>query len=97
MFVALSGVVLLVCSCWGQTVENRSRQAGGQERLVASFASGKATHSDFKRVWKFVIGPSPKWREIPWIPSLWQGVKVSQASNKPIFIWAMNGDPLGCV
>lgn len=98
LLVALSGWVLLACSCLGQTAESRSGTLSNERKQVlAAYHSRAASYSDFKRAWKFVIGPPPKWREIPWVPGLWQGIEASQAKNKPIFLWAMNGDPLGCV
>lgn len=38
-----------------------------------------------------------KWTEIEWEPDLWKGRQKAAELNKPIFIWAMNGNPLGCV
>lgn len=98
--LGLFGFAFLVCCCLthtsanelGAQVQNRSAS------VVQAYRSGIKTHSDFKLVGKFVKGAkSDKWRTIPWIPSLWDGVEASQARNKPMFIWAMNGDPLGCV
>ena len=98
LLVALSGFVFLACSCFGQTVQRRSGTRSDQrQQVLAAYHSGAASYSDFKRIQKFVIGPAQKWRKIPWVADLWQGVEDSQAQNKPMFIWAMNGDPLGCV
>lgn len=36
------------------------------------------------------------WRQIPWTISLLDGQRKAVAENKPIFIWAMDGHPLGC-
>ena len=38
-----------------------------------------------------------KWRETAWIPGILEGITLAQQKQKPIFLWAMNGDPLGCV
>lgn len=38
-----------------------------------------------------------RWVEIPWIGNLWEGRQQAAAQQKPMFIWAMNGHPLGCV
>ena len=38
-----------------------------------------------------------KWASIPWQTDLWEARKLAAAENKPIFLWAMNGNPLGCV
>ena len=36
------------------------------------------------------------WRTIPWKTSLLAAQKSAALENKPIFIWAMDGHPLGC-
>ena len=45
------------------------------------------------------VRPKPeesKWLEIPWQTDLWDGRRLAMAEGKPIFLWAMNGNPLGC-
>ncbi len=39
---------------------------------------------------------SALWRSIPWKISLLDAQHAAAAENKPIFIWAMDGHPLGC-
>jgi hypothetical protein len=36
------------------------------------------------------------WRQIPWKISLLEAQNIAAKSEKPIFIWAMDGHPLGC-
>lgn len=36
------------------------------------------------------------WRSIPWQIDLLEAQRMSAAAQKPIFIWAMDGHPLGC-
>lgn len=36
------------------------------------------------------------WRTIPWTTSLLVAQHEAVAAQKPIFIWAMDGHPLGC-
>lgn len=38
-----------------------------------------------------------KWLEIDWRIDLWQARKESAKSGKPIYLWEMDGHPLGCV
>ena len=38
-----------------------------------------------------------KWNEIPWLSNLWQARKQAAAEGKPILLWEMDGNPLGCV
>jgi len=37
------------------------------------------------------------WRSIPWKTSLLDAQATAAKERKPIFIWAMDGHPLGCV
>ena len=36
-----------------------------------------------------------RWLQIPWRLNLVQARKDAQASGKPMFLWVMNGNPLG--
>lgn len=38
-----------------------------------------------------------KWASIPWQTDLWEARRLAGEQRKPIFMWAMNGNPLGCV
>ncbi len=40
--------------------------------------------------------PDEAWRTIPWKTDLLEAQRLSLAESKPIFIWAMDGHPLGC-
>lgn len=37
-----------------------------------------------------------KWARIPWLTSLWEARKRAAAEGKPILLWEMDGNPLGC-
>lgn len=37
------------------------------------------------------------WRTIPWETSVLAAQRAAVERGKPIFIWAMDGHPLGCV
>ncbi|HWG41965.1 MAG TPA: hypothetical protein VN688_04205 [Gemmataceae bacterium] len=46
-----------------------------------------------------LIKPSAKedrWNRIPWQSSLWEARRQAAAKGKPIFLWEMDGHPLGC-
>jgi hypothetical protein len=46
------------------------------------------------------IRPRPeelRWMEIPWEVDLWTARRLAAKVGKPILMWAMNGNPLGCV
>ena len=36
------------------------------------------------------------WRKIPWTTSLVEAQNQAAREKKPIFIWSMDGNPLGC-
>jgi len=45
------------------------------------------------------IHPRPeetKWQEIKWFATLVQAREEAARVNKPIFMWSMDGHPLGC-
>ncbi len=45
------------------------------------------------------IKPKPeesKWLSIPWETSLWTARQKAAAEGKPILLWEMDGNPLGC-
>ena len=37
-----------------------------------------------------------KWLQIPWRTNLWQARIDAAATGKPIYLWEMDGHPLGC-
>ena len=37
-----------------------------------------------------------RWMQIPWRTNLMAARAESLASGKPMFLWVMNGSPLGC-
>jgi len=46
-----------------------------------------------------LIKPRPgedKWAEIPWMASLWEARQRAATLGKPILLWEMDGNPLGC-
>jgi hypothetical protein len=48
---------------------------------------------------QLLIKPTAKedrWNRIPWMTSLWEARRLAAAKGKPIFLWEMDGHPLGC-
>ncbi len=37
------------------------------------------------------------WLEIPWQTDLWAARQQAATEGKPLFLWEMDGHPLGCV
>jgi hypothetical protein len=40
--------------------------------------------------------PGAPWRSIPWRINLLEAQREAAAQHKPLFVWAMDGHPLGC-
>lgn len=40
--------------------------------------------------------PDEPWRTIPWQTDLLAAQRLALEQDKPLFIWAMDGHPLGC-
>ena len=66
-----------------------SRSAGG--------LAAELNESEFRRLHQ-QLQPSPDepWRSIPWKIALLDAQQTAARQRKPIFIWAMDGHPLGC-
>ena len=37
-----------------------------------------------------------RWQAIPWQTDIREACRLAAEQRKPIFLWAMNGNPLGC-
>ena len=56
------------------------------------------TGERFRAVSRY-IQPGPeesRWRDIPWQTDLRDACRIAAETGKPIFLLAMNGNPLGC-
>ncbi len=64
--------------------------------LLVTSALG-LTESEFQKLHR-ELQPNPKatWRTIPWKTSVLDAQAAAAREGKPIFIWAMDGHPLGC-
>jgi hypothetical protein len=67
--------------------------------FVARSDSGPAPRADQFDQLQALIKPHPgedKWAEIPWTTDLWDARKRANDLGKPILLWEMDGNPLGC-
>ena len=66
--------------------------------VVHTRASEPLTDAKFQQLHAKIVGSTKaeKWAEIPWLTDLWEARKLAAREGKPIFMWAMNGHPLGC-
>lgn len=60
-------------------------------------AQNGLTEGDCRKLHDSLKPPSAElWRDIPWKVSLLEGQNLAAREKKPIFIWSMDGSPLGC-
>jgi hypothetical protein len=61
-------------------------------------AVGSLTLEEFNKLHKEVRPRKDEvWRTIPWKLSLLEAQRLAATEQKPIFLWAMAGNPLACV
>ena len=51
---------------------------------------------EFAKLHKELTTHQEAWKQIPWQIDLIQAQHLAAEQGKPIFIWAMDGHPLGC-
>lgn len=66
--------------------------------MYPSFAAaGELTEVEFQRLHKQLqVSADKPWRTIPWKTAMLDAQQTAAQQAKPIFIWAMDGHPLGC-
>ena len=71
--------------------------AGLVVTMSVAAAGDEITEKEFGDLQQ-VLTPDPNesWRTIPWRIALLDAQHVAAKQGKPIFIWAMDGHPLGC-
>jgi len=64
---------------------------------VTALSGAELNESEFRKLQQ-QLQPSADalWRTIPWKITLLEAQRVAIQEKKPIFIWAMDGHPLGC-
>jgi hypothetical protein len=65
--------------------------------FVSSLSAEELTETRFHELLNELKPSSDEvWRTIPWKISLLDAQRMAAQDAKPIFIWAMDGHPLGC-
>ena len=65
--------------------------------LLSDSLAGELTPAKFHELHtRLRPAPEEPWRTIPWQISLLDAQRIAARERKPIFIWAMDGHPLGC-
>lgn len=58
---------------------------------------GALDEAAFERLQReLTIAADAPWRSVPWRIDLLQAQREAAAQHKPLFVWAMDGHPLGC-
>lgn len=52
--------------------------------------------AEFARLHAEIVTKPALWNSIPWQTSLLKAQQQAAKENKPLFIWSMDGNPLGC-
>ncbi len=62
-----------------------------------SARGGELTMAEFRELHQQLQVPADTpWRTIPWKTAMLDAQRTAAQQAKPIFIWAMDGHPLGC-
>lgn len=86
---ALFPTLVLWVSLFGSTQDTAAQDTANQDSGISA--------EEFEKLIQEVDTPTDKpWRSIPWKISLLEAQNEAAESGKPIFIWAMDGHPLGC-
>lgn len=75
-----------------------AQDKGDGARPAPLDAAGRIDPAKF-REWRDLISPAPaetQWRSVPWLVSLWEARRKAAEEGKPILLWEMDGNPLGC-
>ena len=51
---------------------------------------------EFRKLHREIQPENPTWKTIPWHADLKSAQRVAAEKRKLLFIWAMDGHPLGC-
>ena len=87
---AIAGIVL------SASVADTGSKLGNVD--VPGFTTSNLDAATFKALHAAVApqGEGERWTEIPWITDLTEARRAAAREGKPIFMWIMDGHPLGC-
>ena len=64
----------------------------------ASGIGAELLPSDAARIYRYVTTPLPgelRWRQIPWLLDLEEGIRRAKAENRPLLLFVSGDEPLG--
>jgi len=68
----------------------------GAVPAAPGFAAARLEPAEFARLHAAVQPGRERWAEIPWQTDLREARETSARLGKPLFMWVMDGHPLGC-
>jgi hypothetical protein len=80
----IAGCLLLAAGCLGR----------GFAQAPAAKAADTALGKRIAAV--LPTGEEDRWLEIPWRTNIGEAIGEAQRAGKPVLLWVMNGNPLGC-
>lgn len=89
LFFTIS-VISVIFSCGVNVLADNDSDQNDSSKQGLSAVEFQALHTALKPK------ANEAWRSIPWKISLLDAQRVAAETQKPIFIWAMDGHPLGC-
>ena len=64
---------------------------------AATVMAAELTEAEFQQLHaELQLDNTALWRTVPWKTSVLDAQQAAADEQKPIFIWAMDGHPLGC-
>ena len=59
-------------------------------------ATDELSFAEFEKLHAQLVPQAETWKTIPWQTNLLIAQQIAAEKKQPIFIWAMDGHPLGC-
>jgi hypothetical protein len=66
--------------------------------LLSSLLAGAAEAGELEKLHALIL-PAPaeeRWLEVPWLTDVEEARRLALERDKPLFLWEMDGHPLGC-
>lgn len=83
-------IALFVSVLLGTFLPSPSAYADDQQDVT------EISNEEFSKLHKALVPKQGLWKTVPWQISLLSAQNMAAQEAKPIFIWSMDGHPLGC-
>lgn len=87
-------VILTAQVCFGVSLSHDIAWAQTNDEPTTRMQ--RLDQEEFKRLHRELVPQHETWATIPWHSNLLSAQRMAVKQKKPIFIWAMDGHPLGC-